>query len=62
MKFIYVIDKNLCDTLLSHGFNLLQETQTNNNNNSIWIFENNQIFNFALFDKTKYIFTNKLTF
>jgi len=60
MKFIYVTDEQTKNQFIVYHFNLLQERT--NNNNPIWIFENNQTFNFDLFDKTKYVLTNQLVF
>lgn len=60
MKFIYVMDEQLKDKLISKGFHLIKENKTNTMN--MWIFENQQKFSFDLEDKNKYVLSNSLTF
>lgn len=61
MNFIYVIDSNLKDTLLSKGYKLIKEIT---DKNECWIFENSNNINFSVnaFDKSKYLITNRLVF
>jgi hypothetical protein len=55
-KFIYVQDKELADKLISHGYRLLKQ-----NNSNIYVFQNNKTLNFDLSGK-KYILTDTLLF
>lgn len=56
--FIYCIDKELKEDLLKRGFKLLKEDEIG----STFVFDNNLKFNFDKVDKSKFLFTNKLTF
>lgn len=60
MKFIYVIDEQLKDKLISKGFHLIKKNKTKIMN--VWIFENQQKFSFDLEDKNKYVLSDSLTF
>ena len=57
MKFIYVLDKELKNQLISEGFKLLKEDE----NGAVFVFSELK-FNFDKVDKSKYLFTNRLTF
>lgn len=58
MKFIYVLDKELKQELINKGFKLLKE----DGNGATFIFSKGIKFNFDKVDKTKFLFTNRLTF
>lgn len=56
--FIYVLDKELKAKLISKGFKLLKEDE----NGATFTFSDKVSFDFNNVDKTKFLFTNKLTF
>lgn len=56
--FIYCFDKDLKQELIAKGFKLLKE----DDERAIFIFSNKVNFDFNNVDKTKFLFTNKLTF
>ena len=58
MMFIYCLDNELKQELLSKGFKLLKD----DGKYSTFVSDKSLKFNFDKVDKTKYIFTNKLTF
>ena len=57
MKFIYVLDKDLKNQLINNGFKLLKEDESG----AVFVFSELK-FNFDKVDKSKYLFTNRLTF
>lgn len=56
--FIYCLDENLKNKLINKGFKLLKE----DDERAVFIFSNKVNFDFNNVDKTKFLFTNKLTF
>lgn len=58
MKFIYVLDKELKKQLITKGFKLLKE----DDNGATFVFSDKVKFDFNNVDKSKYLFTNRLTF
>lgn len=56
--FIYCFDKELKQELINKGFKLLKE----DGNGATFIFSKGIKFNFDKVDKTKFLFTNRLTF
>ena len=56
--FIYCIDKELKDDLLKKGFKLLKE----DDNGCTFAFSDKVAFDFNNVDKSKFTFTNRLTF
>ncbi len=56
--FIYCIDKELKNELTEKGFKLLKKDE----NGWIFVLDDSIKFNFNNIDKSKFIFTNKLTF
>ncbi len=58
MKFIYVLNEQLKDKLITKGFHLIKENKVNH----MWIFENSQNFSFDSENKGQYILSNSLTF
>lgn len=62
-KFIYCIDENLAHELKKYYLLIRVQEQPDKN---IYIFENkvptNNSFNFSTIDKSKYLFSDKLTF
>lgn len=56
--FIYCIDNKLKEGLLKKGFKLLKE----DDHGSIFALDSSLKFNFDKVDKSKFLFTNKLTF
>lgn len=56
--FIYCFDKELKQELINKGFKLLKE----DSNGATFIFSKGIKFNFDKVDKTKFLFTNRLTF
>lgn len=56
--FIYVLDKDLKNKLIKKGFKLLKE----DDNGATFVFSDKVKFDFDKVDKTKFLFTNKLTF
>lgn len=56
--FIYCIDKELKNKLIKKGFKLLKEDE----NGATFIFSEKVKFDFNTVDKTKFLFTNRLTF
>jgi len=56
--FIYALDKDLREKLLKAGFKLLKE----DNKGWLFVFDNKLKFDFSKVDKTKFLFTNRLTF
>lgn len=62
-KFIYCIDETLAKELKKY-YELISVKK--NDSKNIYIFENklknDNVFNFSKIDKSKYLFSNKLTF
>jgi len=62
-KFIYCIDEKLAHELKKHFLLIRVQEQSDKN---VYIFENkvsaNNSFNFSNIDKSKYLFSDKLTF
>ena len=58
MMFIYVLDEDLKTKLINKGFKLLKEDE----NGATFAFSDKVSFDFNNVDKTKFLFTNKLTF
>lgn len=56
--FIYCLDDELKNKLIKKGFNLLKEDE----NGATFVFSEKVRFDFNNVDKTKFLFTNKLTF
>lgn len=56
--FIYALDKDLREKLLKAGFKLLKE----DDKGWLFVFNNKLKFDFSKVDKTKFLFTNRLTF
>lgn len=56
--FIYCVDKELKNELIDKGFKLLKE----DDNGATFVFSDKVKFDFNNVDKTKLLFTNKLTF
>jgi len=56
--FIYCFDKELKQELINKGFKLLKE----DGNGATFVFSDKVKFDFTKVDKTKYLFTNRLTF
>lgn len=56
--FIYCLDDELKNKLIKKGFKLLKE----DGNGAIFVFDKNLKFNFEKVDKSKFLFTNRLTF
>lgn len=56
--FIYCLDEELKRKLINKGFKLLKE----DDERAVFIFSNKVNFDFNNVDKTKFLFTNKLTF
>ena len=55
---IYVFDKELKQTLINKGFKLLKEED----DKATFAISDKIKFDFTKVDKTKYLFTNRLTF
>lgn len=55
---IYVFDKELKQTLINKGFKLLKEED----GKATFAISDKIKFDFTKVDKTKYLFTNRLTF
>lgn len=58
MKFIYVLDKELKNQLISNGFKLLKE----DDDGAVFVFSDKVRFDFNNVNKSKFLFTNRLTF
>ena len=61
-KFIYCLDERLANTLKDY-YQLI--SVVSQGDKEIYIFENiplKTVFNFSTIDKTKFLFSNKLTF
>ena len=56
--FIYCLDDELKNKLIKKGFKLLKEDE----NGATFVFSEKVRFDFNNVDKTKFLFTNKLTF
>lgn len=56
--FIYCLDEELKRKLINKGFKLLKEDEKQ----AVFIFSSKVNFDFNNVDKTKFLFTNKLTF
>jgi hypothetical protein len=56
--FIYVVDKELKKELISSGFKMLKE----DDKGAFFAFNKKSKFNFDDVDKTKFLFTDRLTF
>ena len=56
--FIYCLDKELKNILINKGFKLLKE----DDKGATFVFSEKVNFDFNNVDKTKFLFTNKLTF
>lgn len=56
--FIYCLDDELKNKLIKKGFKLLKEDE----NGATFVFSEKVRFDFNTVDKTKFLFTNKLTF
>ena len=56
--FIYCFDKELKQELIKQGFKLLKE----DDKGATFVFSDKEKFDFTKVDKTKYLFTNRLTF
>lgn len=56
--FIYVVDENMKKDLIKNGFKMLQE----DDNGAFFVFDKKIHYDFSSVDKTKFLFTNKLTF
>lgn len=50
MKYVYVSDKELCDTLIEKGIKPI--SVIGSEEQRVWVFENSDSFNFALSDGT----------
>ncbi len=56
--FVYVIDEKLKNELVNSGFKMLKEDE----NGAFFVFNKKSKFNFDNVDKTKFLFTDRLTF
>ena len=56
--FIYVVDEELKKELISNDFKMLKE----DDRGAFFVFDKKSKFNFDNVDKTKFLFTDRLTF
>lgn len=58
--FVYCIDSNAKDVLISKGYELIKEESMQDK--TAWVFKFNQNIQFDITDKTKYFLSNQLNF
>ena len=56
--FVYLNDEKLKKELINSGFKMLKEDE----NGAFFVFNKKSKFNFDNVDKTKFLFTDRLTF
>lgn len=56
--FIYTVDEELKKELISNNFKMLKE----DDKGAFFVFDKKSKFNFDNVDKTKFLFTDRLTF